>query len=93
MGKGDKKSKRGKIIMGSFGVRRPRKKSYVPVSDDSKLKNLVSAKEEKAVKEVKHPKETAEPKEKPVRVKKELKKEVVEEKAEKVAKPKKEKKV
>lgn len=27
MGKGDKKSKRGKIILGSFGVRRPRKKS------------------------------------------------------------------
>jgi ribosomal small subunit protein bTHX len=25
MGKGDKKSKRGKIIRGSFGVRRPRK--------------------------------------------------------------------
>ena len=27
MGKGDKKSKRGKISMGSYGVRRPRKKS------------------------------------------------------------------
>jgi 30S ribosomal protein S31 len=27
MGKGDKKSRRGKIIIGSFGVRRPRKKS------------------------------------------------------------------
>lgn len=26
MGKGDKKSRRGKIILGSFGVRRPRKK-------------------------------------------------------------------
>lgn len=26
MGKGDKKTKRGKIIKGSFGVRRPRKK-------------------------------------------------------------------
>lgn len=25
MGKGDKKTKRGKIIMGSYGVRRPRK--------------------------------------------------------------------
>ncbi len=25
MGKGDKKTKRGKIIKGSFGVRRPRK--------------------------------------------------------------------
>ena len=27
MGKGDKKTKRGKIIMGTFGVRRPRKKT------------------------------------------------------------------
>lgn len=26
MGKGDKKTKRGKIVKGSFGVRRPRKK-------------------------------------------------------------------
>ncbi|MCD4746360.1 MAG: 30S ribosomal protein THX [Bacteroidales bacterium] len=26
MGKGDKKTKRGKIILGSYGVRRPRKK-------------------------------------------------------------------
>jgi 30S ribosomal protein S31 len=26
MGKGDKKTKRGKIIMGSYGVRRPKKK-------------------------------------------------------------------
>jgi len=26
MGKGDKKSKRGKITMGTYGVRRPRKK-------------------------------------------------------------------
>ncbi len=27
MGKGDKKSKRGKIIIGSHGVRRPRRKA------------------------------------------------------------------
>jgi 30S ribosomal protein S31 len=92
MGKGDKKTKRGKIILGSYGVRRPRKKSYVPVTDDIKMKNLVSAQEEKVVKEVRHQKEPAEPKEKPVRVKKEIKKEVVEEKTEKVVKPKKEKK-
>lgn len=26
MGKGDKKSKRGKLFMGSYGVRRPKKK-------------------------------------------------------------------
>ncbi len=29
MGKGDKKTKRGKISMGTFGVRRPRKKTKV----------------------------------------------------------------
>lgn len=29
MGKGDKKTKRGKITMGSYGVRRPRKKAKV----------------------------------------------------------------
>lgn len=28
MGKGDKKSKRGKIVLGTYGVRRPRKKGY-----------------------------------------------------------------
>lgn len=27
MGKGDKKSKRGKIVNGSYGVRRPKKKN------------------------------------------------------------------
>ncbi|MDB2342056.1 30S ribosomal protein THX [Flavobacteriaceae bacterium] len=27
MGKGDRKSRRGKIIKGSYGVRRPRKKN------------------------------------------------------------------
>ncbi len=27
MGKGDKKTKRGKIILGSYGVRRPRKQN------------------------------------------------------------------
>ncbi len=28
MGKGDKKSKRGKIVNGSYGVKRPRRKYY-----------------------------------------------------------------
>lgn len=28
MGKGDKKSKRGKIVLGTYGARRLRKKSY-----------------------------------------------------------------
>ena len=30
MGKGDKKTRRGKIILGSYGVRRPRKKKDKP---------------------------------------------------------------
>lgn len=36
MGKGDKKSKKGKIISGSFGKKRPHKKIAVkPVAADS----------------------------------------------------------
>ncbi len=31
MGKGDKKTKRGKIIMGSYGVRRPKKSPSLTV--------------------------------------------------------------
>jgi ribosomal small subunit protein bTHX len=45
MGKGDKKSKRGKIIMGSYGVRRPQRTNTVPVA--------VSLKEEKPATKVK----------------------------------------
>jgi len=30
MGKGDKKTRRGKIILGTYGVRRPRKKVNKP---------------------------------------------------------------
>ena len=40
MGKGDKKTKRGKILMGSHGVRRPRRKS-------GRVVPLVAIKEEK----------------------------------------------
>ena len=36
MGKGDKKTKRGKIIMGTFGRRRPRKKAAAPVTKTKK---------------------------------------------------------
>jgi ribosomal small subunit protein bTHX len=42
MGKGDKKSRRGKIILGTYGVRRPRKTTVIP-----------SAKEKKAEEEIK----------------------------------------
>ncbi len=43
MGKGDKKSKHGKIIMGSHGVRRPRRKTAVKV-----VAPVAEAKPEKA---------------------------------------------
>mgnify|MGYP001769775286 CR=1 FL=1 len=32
MGKGDKKSKRGKIVIGSYGVRRPQRKTAAKVA-------------------------------------------------------------
>lgn len=40
MGKGDRKSRRGKIFVGSYGVRRPRKKTAVSENKSSgKLKD------------------------------------------------------
>jgi 30S ribosomal protein S31 len=46
MGKGDKKSKRGKIIIGSFGVRRPsrKKKTIAPVVKKAEEKPKKTAK-------------------------------------------------
>lgn len=45
MGKGDKKTRRGKIVNGSYGVRRPRKKSTpVVIAKKSKTKPKVEAK-------------------------------------------------
>jgi 30S ribosomal protein S31 len=38
MGKGDKKSKRGKINNGSYGKRRPRKDSKLTVTSEDKKK-------------------------------------------------------
>lgn len=38
MGKGDKKTKRGKITIGSYGVRRPRKKAKTIVKPVKKAK-------------------------------------------------------
>ena len=38
MGKGDKKTKRGKIAMGSYGVRRPRSTAKVNVPAKPKAK-------------------------------------------------------
>lgn len=57
MGKGDKKSKKGKISMGSYGVRRPRKKaSKVAVTPSVKK---VKPKEEAVVAEKKEKKVSA----------------------------------
>jgi len=60
MGKGDKKTKRGKIIIGSFGVRRPSKvKKQVIVKAEKKTKKAEAETiEVKAVKKpaVKKPK-------------------------------------
>jgi ribosomal small subunit protein bTHX len=58
MGKGDKKTKRGKIIMGSYGVRRPSKKTTRIMTETEGKTNLkkqsasIEEKEEKT-KEVK----------------------------------------
>lgn len=38
MGKGDKKSKRGKIHIGSFGVKRPRKKAVTKAAPKAEKK-------------------------------------------------------
>jgi len=103
MGKGDKKTRRGKIFMGSFGVKRPRNKKVNPVIV-SKTKEVITP----AKKEVKEPEVveqiiavpevtevadvniTEKPKEK---TKKETvkKDKIKEEKEEKTEKPKKEK--
>jgi len=44
MGKGDKKSRRGKIILGTYGVRRPRKKnkvnSVMAKTEENKIKDV-----------------------------------------------------
>lgn len=44
MGKGDKKSKRGKVTIGSFGVKRPRKASTSVASSASKATKRAATK-------------------------------------------------
>ncbi len=67
MGKGDKKSRRGKIILGTYGVRRPRQKAAkatekkAVVSKTDEVKERKPLKERKEVREVKEVKEIAEP--------------------------------
>ncbi|MBT3570832.1 MAG: 30S ribosomal protein THX [Flavobacteriales bacterium] len=50
MGKGDKKSRKGKIFMGTYGVTRPRKTAEVIVMP--KKKKVELKKEEVATKEI-----------------------------------------
>ena len=84
MGKGDKKSRRGKIILGTFGVRRRRKIKAVPAAKP------VAEAVEKEIKTKKIAREKAEPKETVAVETKEIK--AVKEKAPKVPKAAKEKK-
>ncbi len=66
MGKGDKKSKRGKIILGSFGVRRPhRPKALAPAVTISKKVEKTKSEKPKAVK---HPEAIAELIAEPVKI-------------------------
>ena len=63
MGKGDKKSRRGKIILGSYGVRRPRKGHDKPVVKSVKEIVVKEPKDKKPLKEKKEPKEVVAAKE------------------------------
>jgi len=79
MGKGDKKSRRGKIILGTFGVRRPRKKADkgskagVPAEKEIKGKKKKEAPVAKETKPIKPVKEETEPVVKEVKAEKEKK--------------------
>lgn len=50
MGKGDKKSRKGKIAMGSYGVTRPRKKATTAAAADAPKKAAKKAAPKKAAK-------------------------------------------
>jgi 30S ribosomal protein S31 len=50
MGKGDKKSKRGKIVIGSYGVRRPRKSSKTAAPHVKKTEKVTDTAEKKTAK-------------------------------------------
>ena len=62
MGKGDKKTKKGKIAMGSFGVTRPKKSSPINVASTAKAK--ASIKETVEAKKASSPKKKSEKAEK-----------------------------
>ena len=48
MGKGDKKTKKGKITLGTFGVRRPKKANKQTIKPKAKNKVTAAAKAKKA---------------------------------------------
>ncbi|MEN8248216.1 MAG: 30S ribosomal protein THX [Bacteroidota bacterium] len=50
MGKGDKKTKKGKITIGTFGVRRPKKRTPAYVTVEKKPKATPKAAKPKAAK-------------------------------------------
>jgi 30S ribosomal protein S31 len=50
MGKGDKKSKRGKIVIGSFGVRRPRLRKKSTEAKGKRAEKSADNAEKKAAK-------------------------------------------
>lgn len=77
MGKGDKKTKRGKILMGSHGVRRARRKHAGAIP-------LVALKEEKPAEEIK---EKAPAKPKAVNEDVQVEKQIVTASPEEIAKP------
>lgn len=103
MGKGDKKSRRGKIILGTFGVRRRRNKSVKPEGNsvkavkDNIAEDIKPVKEKKVLKEEKSviPGEIVQEKTalKEAKSVKKVKQEVAEEKVVKEPKVKKEKKI
>lgn len=59
MGKGDKKTKRGKIAIGSYGVRRPRKKTKTYNAVEPKPKKKAAKKTATKPKTSTKPKTTA----------------------------------
>lgn len=87
MGKGDKKSRRGKIARGTYGVRRPRKteKKYIPTSRPvAKTKEVITPVTEEIIEKI-------EKKEKPVRAAKKEKTTTTEKKTNRKKTTKKEK--
>lgn len=74
MGKGDKKTKRGKIIIGSYGKKRPKKKNTFKVEAKPTQKTKPAIKAEKAAPKPKEvetkPKATAKAETKPKTTKK-----------------------